>query len=459
MPEIEFSIRDFSYPVSIYRLRREFERTQWYDTQQMAEYQHRRLRRVVAQAFENVPYYRKLFQRYGLRPTDIETAEDLKRLPVLRKLDVREHGDDLLAIDATRFRPKKMTTSGTTGRPISFYLDRHSRVLEFVYYWRHWSWAGYRLGTSVAQLNAAHFVGCGIDKTVSRWQPHLKRLLLNSTALSEQNIGKFAEELRRYRSKYLKGLAGPLHGLALLFREVGIDDITFQAVFSTGESLYPARRKVIESVFGCRVLDSFGLLEQAAAICECPEGGYHINGDYSLLELLPADAAGAENNDLRKAVGSTLHNMSMPLLRYDVGDLIEPAPAGQACPCGRTLPLVKDLHGRYEEAVVTPDGRYVTALFLVPELVENVAEVQFVQEDERSLVSNVVPLNGFHDGQEEQFLSLLRDLVGDEMNLRLRRVSPDQIRRGPTGKVPLVVSTVARIRAHGDDGPPVNEAG
>ena len=444
MPEIEFSIRDFCYPLSIARLRREFARNQWRDPAQLQAWQDQRLQRVVQTAYAKVPHWQQLMARRGVKPEDIRTAADLPHLPILTKDDVRRLGATLHATDARRHRPAQAFTSGTTGLPVAFLVDRHARALEFVYYWRHWSQAGYRLGSAFAQLNAGHFAHRREYTRVARWQPHLRRLLLNSNALHERLIPEFAAALRARRPRFLKGLASPLYFLALLLQEQGIRDLRLDAVFATGEMLYPARRRVIEAAFQCRVLDSYGMLEQAASIAQCPAGSYHVNQDYCVHEFVPAPVANGETR-LHSVIGTTLHNQAMPLLRYDTGDLVELLPAGSRCPCGRTLPLVKAIHGRHEDAVVTPDGRYVTSLFLVPEMVAGVGVTQFVQDDERNLEVRFVPLaDGTTTDRAAQLAHHVRALVGDAVRVHVQSVSPDAIQRGPTGKVPLVVTRVAR---------------
>jgi phenylacetate-CoA ligase len=442
MPEIEFTIREFCHPVAVWRLRRLFERSQWFSPAEMEAYQAQRLREVLAVAYERVPFYREAFAAHGLTPKDIEAPADLAKLPSLTKNTLRREGERMVARDASRHRARRCATSGTTGEPVVVHLDRFSRVLEFVYYWRHWSWGGYRLGDRFAQLNAQHFARRGRVQDLAAYQAPLRRLLLNSSSLSERNVRGLAEAVRRHRPRFLKGLAGPLYYLARLCREAGITDLHFECAFSTGEMLYPQRRAVIEAVFGCQVLDSFGSLEQAAAISQCRAGSYHVHSDYSIVRLAPGHES--QPAATTEVIGSTLYNRSMPLLNYATGDLVEPVAAGASCRCGRTLPCVARVHGRREDAVVTPDGRYVTSLFLVPEIIGHLSETQFIQEDERSLVAHVVPLAGFTAAAEVEFIARVRELVGAEIVIRIARVAPEAIQRGPGGKVPLVISKVAR---------------
>jgi phenylacetate-CoA ligase len=446
MPEIEFTLRDFCHPFSIARLGRSFTRHLTTPPAAWRKWRDARLAESAAAAVR-CPFWRERFRTAGLHPGGLRTAADLARLPLLRKEEVRVGGAALHADDAVRHQARPSFTSGTTGHPVPFLVDRHARVLEFVYYRRHWGLAGFRLGQRFAQLNAQHFLRRGIADRVAHWQPHLRRLMLNSVTLRRDNVHDYLAAMRAHRVRFLKGLASPLYWLAELAAERELPAPPLAALFSTGENLVPARRARIERTFAARVLDSYGLLEQAASIFECPAGGYHVNDDYALHEFVPTGFRTPDGAALHAIVGTTLHNRSMPLLRYDVGDLVELMPDGARCRCSIELPLVKAVHGRTEDAVITPDGRCVTALFVVPDEVPGVAGVQFLQDDPGHLRIRVVPTEEFDDAREREFVEFARRLVGPTMSVTLERVRSDGLRRGPTGKVPLVLSVVPRARA------------
>ena len=178
---IDFRIRDFFYPYDIYKLRQALEKTQWLPAEELQAYQEKRLALTINHAYRHVPYYRRLFEKTGLCPQDIKKAGDLKKLPLLSKDTIRKEGKKLVADNAGRYHPVSYKTSGTTGTPVEFYLDKGARILEFVYYWRHWSWAGYRLGDRFAELGSFYFLNRDrFNDAVSSWQPHLGRLMINS---------------------------------------------------------------------------------------------------------------------------------------------------------------------------------------------------------------------------------------------------------------------------------------
>lgn len=446
---IDFKLRDFCYPLSILRLRRQFERSQWAPREALVRDQERRLRRIVAHAYENVPHYRDTFRRLGLSPADIRTLEDLPKIPTLSKANLREQFPNLQADNRARFHPREARTSGTSGEPTRFLLDKPANVLEFVYYWRHWSWVGYRLGDRFAELSSHTFLR---DESRSRrpflFQKLAGRLLLNSLALSPGIVPEFARALRAYRPRFLKGIASALTYLAVFFREAGVDDVRFQGVFSTGEVLTARQRRTIEEVFGGKVYDSYGHMERTVAVSECPEGGLHINIEYGILETVervPLDPQppGAGVTYTARVVGTSLHNFSMPLLRYEVGDLVEVEEPDPLCACGRSLPRIRRVIGREGDAIETPDGKVVTTIFIVFDEVSGVAQGQVIQEALDRLRLRVVRGPGYSARSEEDLLRYVRRFVGPGMAVEIEYLSHDDFRReAGDGKFRTVVSRV-----------------
>ncbi|MFC1839991.1 phenylacetate--CoA ligase family protein [Thermodesulfobacteriota bacterium] len=447
---IDFRIRDFFYPFGIYNLWKTLNRTQWLSKENLQSYQEQRLSRIIKQAYQHVPYYRSLFNEMGLRPSDIRHIDDLKKLPLLSKDTLRQHNSSFIAENAASYNPVIYKTSGTTGTPVEIYLDKNANILEFVYYWRHWSWAGYKMGDCFAELGSSFFLNRDhLNESVSMWQPFLRRLMLNSTRISVRHVKKMAEAIRKYRPKFLKGMASSIYYLAYCLKEAGITDISFKAIFSTGEVLTPAYRAMAESVLNCPVLDSYGHMERTVGISQCLEGGYHVNSDYGLLEFDDLRTFMEENTTLGRAIGTSLYNLAMPLIRYDVGDDIELFTKPKSCPCGRSLPLVKAIHGRSEDTIVTPDDRFITSMFIIPEFTKDARFIQFLQESRSSLLVNIVPGVLWNSKEEEKISSYLLKLIGKNMEITIRRITMDEIIRDSSGKIRTVISLLPNISNNG----------
>ncbi|GAB4244536.1 MAG: phenylacetate--CoA ligase family protein [Acidobacteriota bacterium] len=439
---IDFRVRDFFYPIKIWKLHRAFERNQWAPPADWRAFQLRRLEIILDHAFQQVPYYQQLAAELGVRRADFQGPEDLRRLPLLTKEIVRRRGRHLVARNARRFHPRTYSTTGTSGEPLHFLLDAEANALEFVYYWRHWGWGGFRLGTRFAEISNHYFL-CHRDRVESPYyyQPHLRRLLLNGLLLAPKTAGALAHALQSHRIRFLKGLAGALHAFVLSLREAGWSELPLTCVFSTGEVLTPWQRAAIESFFRCRALDSYGHMERTVAVSECPAGGYHVNEDYGLLQLEHSEPSNGRPR--ARVIGTGLYNRAMPLLRYEVGDEVEPAPDETPCSCGRTFPLIRRVLGRSRDVIRAPDGRYVTGLFLVAELVPELECAQFVQVDPDRLLVSWAPSEKAGDeaeAVEARLRELVRPLVGPTMHLEFRRVVPGEFYRDQSGKVRPVVN-------------------
>ncbi len=231
---VDFKAKNFFYPLRLLRFHRFLEESQWYEREKLEAYQRRKLEEILRHAYETVPYYRELFDRLKLRPEDIKGPEDLDKIPPLTKETVRENGARLTARNMGRYRPVRQRTSGTSGEPVEFYLDRHANVLEFCYYWRYWSWGGYRLGRPFAELGLHAFLDTDLNADV-RYSRLTRKLDLNAARLSLENLEAFVRALERHRIAFLKGPPSGLHMFAQLLESEGYD-VGLEAVFTTGES-------------------------------------------------------------------------------------------------------------------------------------------------------------------------------------------------------------------------------
>lgn len=441
---IDFRARDFFQPCGLWKLHRFLDRSQWFDASQIAEYQDALLRRMILHAYENVPYYREVFDRRGISPRDIRCAADLVCLPRMNKATIRREYARLRAVGAEKYGAYDVNTSGTTGQPVQFLLDRSANLLEFAYYWRWFGWSGYRLGKRFAELSASHFLRrpARIAQPYA-FQRHCGRLLLNSIELSPFRAAQFAAAVRRYRPLYLKGTPSAISQLSLLLRGLGVDDLRFRAVFTTGEMLLPATRRLISDTLRSPVFDSYGHMERTVAICECPAGRLHINPEYGVLEI-GDDMPGDDGNTLKGvAIGTGLHCFAMPLLRYETGDVIVYEARPGRCSCGRAMPRIVRVEGRLNDRVVTPDGRFITTLFLVIDDAAGIERGQIIQDDPEHLLVRVAPSRDWSTANEQQLIRRLRRFVGDAMQITIQCEPEESLQPSPVGKWRTVISKYA----------------
>ena len=443
---INFRFRDFGYPFSILKLKRKFDRNQWLTEEDLCRYQESKLRQIVRHSYENIPYYRKLFTQNKIGPDDVKTLRDLKAVPFLTKDLLRTAPESFVADDVKKYRPTMLSTSGTTGGQISFFTDKQSNILEFVYYWRLWGWAGYKLGNTFAELSAEYFAFFNRKvQAMYNFDPLTRRLVVNSLLISPKYLDDFIGIFRKFRPLFLKGLPSNLYMFALVLNERKNHGISFRGIFSQGENLQGYQRELIEQVFSCRVFDSYGHMERTVAISQCPSGSYHMHLDYGIMELEEPEIPvvnGDENACVREIVGTSLYNLSMPLIRYRTGDLVKLSRSPQKCSCNRGFPAVISILGRDTDVIITPDRRAVTALYTVFDRIPGIIIGQIIQEDIDHLLVKIVCASGAADHTEKLLISNLRGFVGTAMDIKTVHTTIDGIKKDNLGKFKVIVSKI-----------------
>ncbi|MFC1938472.1 phenylacetate--CoA ligase family protein, partial [Chloroflexota bacterium] len=103
---------------------KELEESQWWSRDKILELQNQRLRQLVRHVYDNVPYYRRIFDERALKPSDIESGEDLVKLPVLTKKLIRDNFDDMMARGFPAREIITHCTGGSTGEPLMFYVTK-----------------------------------------------------------------------------------------------------------------------------------------------------------------------------------------------------------------------------------------------------------------------------------------------------------------------------------------------
>ena len=444
---LDFKLKDFAYPLSILRLKTTFDRNQWLQEDKLYEYQLRRLKLIIEHAYRNVPYYNRIFKEKGITPGDIRSLDNLKILPFLTKDILRSSFKDLVAKNASAYKPQLLSTSGTTGGAVKFYVDRPSNILEFVFYWRFWGWAGYRLGDTFAELSAQFFTP--YEKNVESFYhfEHLtRRLMVNSLLISSKNTKKIIEIFKRFKPRFLKGLPSNLYMLAWILRDIKDHGISFKAIFSQGENLLEYQRSMVEDVFSCKILDFYGHMERTVAISQCPQKSYHVHLDYGIAEFEKVNRYSNEGHGkvsyIAEIVGTGLHNFSMPLIRYKTEDLVEINCVPEHCLCHRGFPTILSIHGRTADAIVTPDKRAITALYVALDRTPGIDLGQIIQETSNRIVVRVASSSTSFDKIDNLLIKNLRDFVGDSMDIKIVHDTVARIRGEDPEKFKVVISRI-----------------
>ncbi len=410
--------------------------SQWWSEQELRDFQARKLRTILESATRHVPYYRNKYRPLGLDFEEMELPEAVASLPLITKADVRKGGKSLIS-ERKRGPLFSGSTSGTTGAPLTLYQDLAAINRENAFIWRQLTWAGLRRGDRRAWMRGDMIVPATQEKPPYWRVNHAENMLmLSSYHLSESSAPAYLDALARFDPVVIQAYPSSIGFLATWMRSAGsrYRGGSLRGIVTSSETLSDAPRREIESAFGCRVFDWYGLFERVAAIGTCEHGRHHLLSDYSYVEMLPADGG------LFELVGTGFHNLSMPLIRYRCGDFVRPASATERCACGRSFPLIEEVIGRVDDSIKLADGRSVGRLDHLFKGVEGILEAQIRQDRVDAITMLVVPSATFNDRTRETLENNTHYRLGEGIALEIRLV--DAIPRTRNGKFKGVVCNI-----------------
>jgi len=421
------------------------EKSQYYSEDELRELQREKLKSIVKHAYENVPYYRRLFKKLHLMPKDFNDLSDLEKLPFISKQDVKKNPEDFLAVNTNRFFTRKVFTSGTTGSPLKLYRDLNSINFERAIVKREQKWAGFDSNDRKVILRSNPIVPSGMKKPPF-WREDLfqKSLFVSAYHLSKKNIAYYFNEIKKYRPVALETVPSAGYLMAKLLKIKGLK-VDFKYVFTSSEALMLHQKEFMQKEFGAQVIDHYGTAERVSSIGMCEKGNYHIYPEYAITELVPL----GQNKGTFEIVGTTLNNFAMPLLRYRTGDIV--IPSSQGCSCGRNFRTIKSIDGRKtDNHFITKDGRYISLLSGMLSIdLNNVIETQLIQEDLDRVRVKVVTDDKYSSSDESNLIRSIKNFLGDEVNIQIERVA--SIPRTNGGKFKQFISKVNNERSIGHE--------
>jgi phenylacetate-CoA ligase len=340
-----------------YKILREMEAADRMSASELEALSASRLGRLIQDSYANVPYVRTSLDNAGVHPSQIQSAADLVRLPVMRKADVRANRGNLRSRKAGKL--VSYSTTGSTGDPLIFDLSKRRVASRVACRQRVTRWWGLSVGDPEFVL-----WGSPADLTRQDWlrdfrDRFLATKLLSAFEMSEPVMARYLDIIRRQGCRMIFGYPSALYLLCLYARKQGINlrQLGLKAAFVTGEPLWPTQRSVISETMNCPVADGYGGRDSGFLTHECPQGGMHILSDAVILEVLDADGRPAPPGESGEIVVTDLYSDDVPFIRYATGD--RGVLSTERCRCGRALPLLEKLDGRVMEFFLTPDGRTI----------------------------------------------------------------------------------------------------
>jgi phenylacetate-CoA ligase len=441
---IEFKISDFFYVADLAKTYWLMRQSEHWTAEQFKKYQAERLARLLVHCYHHVPHYTGLFKEIGLTPEAVHqdnVFEWFQRLPLLDKDTLRATPRRFLADCAADYHPKEITTSGTTGTPLTVYWDRGSNVMEFCSMQRFWRWAGFRIGQPFLDLRSRlftdqdrHLLRRGRTVYIRNWKANA--LEFSSDLIDEHNLPEYYQLLQHYRPRLVRGHPQAIQKLALLLQAQQMTGWKPAVVTPTSEALYDFQKSEIERAWQAPVLDHYGLKEHNAFFAQCLHGGYHIFPEYGITEIVHDDGSPVQAGQEGWIIATGLHNFAQPLLRYNTRDRGVAASA-TSCACGRTLPLIHSIIGRIDDCIYTRDGKRFSGMHFAFFGRKGIQKARLIQENFQSVDVELVVNDAFTDQERTLLLDTLTAKVDRQLSFNF--VYRDDIIQETPGKFKFVV--------------------
>jgi phenylacetate-CoA ligase len=415
--------------------------SQWWNSERLRALQVQRLRALLMQAAEQVPYYQRLFKEIGFKPQTVDSLADLEQLPFLTKALIRTHLEDFKAKNASSLI--RFNTGGSSGEPLVFFIGKERISHDVAAKWRATRWWGVDIGDpeivvwgSPIELNA--------QDRLRILRDHLLRTrLLPAFEMSEEKLDSFITVIRTRRPKMLFGYPSALSHIARHAQRRGqaMDQLGIQVALVTAERLYDEQRDTIARVFGCRVANGYGGRDAGFIAHECPQGGMHITAEDLIVEIVDPGGQPLPPGQAGEVVITHLATRDFPFIRYRTGDIavLDDNP----CVCGRGLPLLREIQGRSTDFVIAADGTVMHGLALIYVLRElpGIESFKIIQESLSRTRVQIVPTQDFQQETMAAIQTGITHRLGNTVEVAVELV--EKIAPEKSGKFRYVVSQIA----------------
>ena len=406
-----------------------------WDRSRIAEFQFQQLKLVLGHAQEHCPFYRERFAASGFNAAKLSGPDDLARLPLLEKRDLIEHRERMVSTAYPDTARLYITTGGSTGIPVGFYLQRGvSRPKEQAFLEAMWKRGGYFDGARLALLRG-HVTTAKADGQISSYDATRDWLMLSSSHLTPQRLPAYLEEVEKFKPDLLYVYPSSALRLAEFLQASGkLWPVPLRGLLCGSERLTEPQRKVLEAVFGCRAYSWYGHSERAVLAAEGRSSNhYYFVPQYGFAEFGPPTADG-----LREVIGTSFHNLVMPLIRYRTGDYVRLVNPEE--PHELPVPAASEIAGREQEVLVTSTGRKIslTAFNMHDAIFDHLYAVQFYQERPGFAEFRYIASPQFQPTRLRSIEAGIRRKLGDDFDLELKAVQ--EVEKTPAGKHKWMVS-------------------
>jgi phenylacetate-CoA ligase len=420
---------------------------QWSTMEENREIQRKKLYELIKYASKNIPYYRKVINKYDIQFSEDTIFEDIKKFPVLTKELIRKHFDELYIFkDNTYYRN---TSGGSTGKAVVFYQDKE--YLDWANATKRLfnEWTGRRIGDPMIKLWGSLR---DILKGGQGFKGYLRQqisgvTILNSYRMNEREMYEYVKRINSIKPRLLLAFPNSIDELARFIQKHHLSIYSPSAIMTSGGLLYPEVQVRIKEVFQAPVFNRYGSREVGDIACNCEENqGLHIIPNIHYIEILDNRGKEVKAGEIGEIVITSLTSYSMPLIRYKIED--RGILSKKECSCGRGFPLLEKVEGRIRSMFRNKQGDLVDSgvfirLFFFR---DNIKQFQVIQESLDLIMINLV----LKDKQRltvvekdfREISEIIKLIMGDDTKIKYKIVN--EIKDSPSGKYMYAFSKIKK---------------
>lgn len=418
--------------------RKLIQRSEEWDEDEVRSYQLKELRKTLHHANAHCPFYQKRFAEAKFQPEFMTSPEEIRALPCLEKRDIQDHLSELASEAIPASQRLHITTGGSTGAPVGFYLQKGvSRPKEQAFLEAMWRRAGYFDGARLAVIRGHVTSSRSTGKIVSHDYTR-NWLMLSSYHLTADRMGEYLESIERFQPDLLHAYPSAALQLAEYLESHGQTWRTpLKGVLCGSEWLTNPQKQLLQKVFGCRIYRWYGHSERVVLSGEGSLSDlFYFFPTYGYVEFSEPNEEG-----LCEIIGTSFHNMAMPLIRYRTGDFARIVRSSSGVELEFPWDAALEFAGRGQEFLVSSTGRRIslTAFNMHDRVFDDLYAVQFYQDRLGVAEFRYVPGPGFDPGRTEEIRRRIEEKLGaDDFKVTLRAVTETE--KTERGKLKWLVS-------------------
>lgn len=418
-------------------------RTQYLSVEDMKKLQLRKLRRLIRHTYIQVPYYREKLQEAGITPEDIRSLDDLSKIPLLSKQNVRDNlYFDLFSENHNKSEMLKISTSGSTGEPFVCYADKRQLEMRFATTMRAAEWTGWKFGDPQVRL-WHQTIGMSWSQIIREHIDafFMKRLFIPAYEMRDENLEDFVTKIKNHKPVLVDGYAESFNFLAHYLKDKDIEGFSPRAIMSSAQVLPDHVRKVIEEKFNCEVYDKYGSREfSGIAYEDSGHDGHLVQSESYIVEILKNNRP-AKPGETGEIVVTDLNNYHMPLIRYRIGDLATQVESTGSSKTKKGMTRIGKIQGRSQAIVISKNGTWLPGTFFAhffKDFEYAVRHYQIIQETREEIQIKIVPHTMYNNKIGVKIQEGLQEFTGQDMPIRITLV--DEIPLVKTGKRTAIIS-------------------